>query len=148
MTDWTTSVRITSRPSFQEVRALLEGAGLPTSDLTPVNMEHFFILGFDDAAIGLVGLELYGSDALLRSLVVASQWQKRGLGSTLLAHVEAHARAQGVVSLYLLTTEASAFFSRHGFCDIQRKLAPKLIRAAREFADICPTNSAFMIKQF
>jgi len=147
MTDWTMSVRITARPSFQEVLALLEGAGLPTSDLTPVHMEHFFILGFDDAAIGLVGLELYGSDALLRSLVVASQWQKRGLGSTLLAHAEEHARAQGVVALYLLTTEASAFFSRHGFCDIQRKLAPELIQSTREFADICPTNSAFMVKQ-
>ena len=147
MTDWTTSVRITARPSFQAVLALLEGAGLPTSDLTPVHMEHFFILGFDDAAIGLVGLELYGRDALLRSLVVASQWQKRGLGSTLLAHAEEHARAQGVLSRYLLTTEASAFFSRHGFCDIQRKLAPELIRSTREFADICPTNSTFMVKK-
>jgi amino-acid N-acetyltransferase len=147
MTDWATSVRITPRPSFQEVLALLEDARLPTSDLTPAHMGHFFILGFDEAAVGLVGLELYGRDALLRSLVVASQWQKRGLGSTLLAHAEEHARAQGVVSLYLLTTEASAFFSRHGFCDIQRKLAPELIQSTREFADICPTNSAFMVKQ-
>ena len=147
MTDWATSVRITPRPSFQEVLALLEEARLPTSDLTPAHMQHFFILGFDDAAIGVVGLELCGSDALLRSLVVASQWQKRALGPTLLSHVEAHARAHGVVSLYLLTTEASAFFSRHGFCDIQRKLAPELIRSTREFADSCPTNSAFMVKQ-
>src|SRR5450755_1935121 len=40
-------------------------------------MEHFFILGFNDASIGLVGLELYGRDALLRSLVVAWQRQEK-----------------------------------------------------------------------
>src|ERR1039457_2204745 len=65
--------------------------------------------------------------------------KKSGLGE--------HARALGVVSVYLLTTETSTFFSRHGFCDIQRMLAIELIRATREFADICPTPSAFMLKQ-
>jgi hypothetical protein len=85
MTDWATNVRITQEPSRDEAFALLQDAGLPTSDLTPAHMEHFFILGFDGAAIGLVELELYGRDALLRSLVVASQRRKCALGSILLA---------------------------------------------------------------
>jgi N-acetylglutamate synthase-like GNAT family acetyltransferase len=139
MIDWATSVRVTPRPSCPKATALLKGAGSPTSELTPAHMEHFCILGFNDASIGLVGLELYGRDALLRCLVVALQWQKSGLGE--------HARALGVVSLYLLTTETSAFFSCHGFSDMQRMLAIELIRATREFADIWPTNSAFMLKQ-
>lgn len=85
MTDGARNVSITQEPSRDEAFALLQDAGLPTPDLTPAHMEHFFILGFDGAAIGLVGLELYGRDALLRSLVVASQRRKCGLGSILLA---------------------------------------------------------------
>ena len=147
MTDWLTSVRVTPRPSCEEALVLLKDAGLPTADLTPAHMEHFFSLGFDDAAIGLVGLELYGQDALLRSLVVVSQWRKSGLGSTLIAHAESHARAHGATSLYLLTTDAHAYFSRYGFSAIQRKLAPKSIRTTQEFAEICPTSSTLMVKQ-
>jgi len=43
MTDWATSVRITPRPSCEAAMALLKGAGLPTPDLTPAPMAHFFI---------------------------------------------------------------------------------------------------------
>jgi amino-acid N-acetyltransferase len=54
--------------------------------------------------VGLVGLELHGRDALLRSLVVDPNSRTNGIGSQLVEHAENYARARGVDSIYLLTT--------------------------------------------
>ncbi|HWX33859.1 MAG TPA: hypothetical protein VNZ53_41320 [Steroidobacteraceae bacterium] len=62
---------IRARPPLSTAVALLEAQGLPVSDITAGHLEHFFFAGSDGAPTGLVGLEIYGTDALLRSLVVA-----------------------------------------------------------------------------
>jgi hypothetical protein len=71
---------IHGRPTRSSAVALLEGEGLPVSDLTDRQLEHFFFTGPKDSPIGLVGLELHGSDALLRSLVVGAGARAAGLG--------------------------------------------------------------------
>jgi N-acetylglutamate synthase-like GNAT family acetyltransferase len=48
--------------------------------------------------------------------------------------------------MYLLTTTAAGFFERRGYVAAARESAPAEIRATREFADICPASSAFMVK--
>lgn len=53
--------------------ALLEAEKLPASDLTETHLEHFFFTGADGAPSALVGLEIYGEAALLRSLVVSAR---------------------------------------------------------------------------
>jgi amino-acid N-acetyltransferase len=125
---------------------LLERANLPVSDLTDLHLKRFFYTGPSDAPTGMVGLEVYGTVALLRSLVVSSDTRSEGLGSALVAHVEAHASSHGVQSLYLLTTTAEAFFARRGYHRIDRAVAPAAIRATQEFAALCPASSAFMFK--
>ena len=91
----------------------------------------------------MVGLELYGEVALLRSLAVASSRRGTGVGSGLVAHAERHARDQGVQSLYLLTTTAEQFFLRRGYARIPRDEAPTAIKGTKEFSGICPVSSAF-----
>ena len=59
---------IRGRPPRSTAAALLESQGLPISDITDEHLEHFFFVGSDGSPTGLVGLELYGGDALLRSL--------------------------------------------------------------------------------
>jgi len=134
-------------PSRHAAAALLEANGLPAADLTPDHMRHFFYAGAGEAPDGLVGIEIHGADALLRSLAVAAGCRAGGLGSALVSRAESHARAQGVRAIYLLTTTAEAFFARRGYARIGRDEAPAGIRATREFADICPTSSAFMFKR-
>ena len=135
-------------PSLSAVVATLEAASLPASDLTASHIEHFFYCGPEAQPSGLVGLQICGADALLRSLVVVADCRSSGLGSALVAQAESHARMLGAQAIYLLTTTAEAFFKRRGYSSIARDDAPAAIRATREFAEICPASSAFLIKRF
>lgn len=137
---------IFSRPSESGVKRLLAEAGLPTSDITARHLAHFFGFGSDNDLTGVVGLEMFGESALLRSLAVAAVYRGAGLGSRLVAHAERHARDQGVRSLYLLTTTAEAFFQRRGYSRIPREKAPTAIQGTAEFSGICPASSTFMVK--
>jgi amino-acid N-acetyltransferase len=138
---------IRERPPHRSVVALLEAEGLPASDLTEAHLEHFFFTGSDGAPSALVGLEIYGEAALLRSLVVSAAARSQGLGSALLRHAEEYAAAQQVRALYLLTTTAEPYFEHRGYRRIDRSRAPPSIQSTREFASLCPSSSAFMIKQ-
>ncbi len=101
---------IQKHPSQQAVKSLLSEAGLPASDIAPGLLGHFFACGSREAPMGVVGLELYGEVALLRSLAVRPAHRRGGLGSALVAHAERHARAQGVGRLYLSPPRPSAFY--------------------------------------
>jgi amino-acid N-acetyltransferase len=135
-------------PSFRAAVALLAAVGLPSSDLTEPQLEHFLFAGPRDAPTGLVGLELYDGVALLRSLAVAPDAQRSGLGSALLEQAEGYAYAHGVRSLYLLTTSAQHFFERRGYRLTSREGCPAAIRSTSEFASLCPATSALMVKSW
>jgi amino-acid N-acetyltransferase len=137
---------IRGRPPRSTAVALLQSQGLPISDITDEHLEHFFFFASDGSPIGLVGLELYGTTALLRSLVVGENARGNGLGSTLVEHAEQYAATMGVRSLYLLTTTAERFFKRLGYGRIERSQAPTSIKETREFTSLCPASSAFMMK--
>jgi amino-acid N-acetyltransferase len=138
---------IRARPLLSTAAALLQAQGLPVSDITDEHLEHFFYIGSDGAPTGLVGVEIYGADALLRSLVVGDAARTQGLGSSLVEHAEDYAALRHVSAMYLLTTTAESFFRRRGYRCIDRALAPPAIQSTREFAGLCPAKSAFMIKR-
>jgi amino-acid N-acetyltransferase len=138
---------IFAKPNEAAVKQLLSESGLPIEDITTQHLHHFFGCGSGLELEGLVGLELYGDVALLRSLAVASSKRGTGVGSGLVAHAERHARDQGVQSLYLLTTTAEQFFLRRGYARVPRDEAPAAIKGTKEFSGICPSSSAFMVKQ-
>jgi len=137
---------IRSGPGPSAATALLREAKLPSADITAERLRHFFYHGAPAAPTGIVGLELYGAEGLLRSLVVAPQARSTGVGTILLRHAERYAHAQGVRNLHLLTTTAETYFARHGYQRIDRGQAPPAITATNEFTDLCPTNSTLMVK--
>ena len=102
-------VEITARPPLAAAVALLQAAELPIEDLTDSHLEHFFMAGQPESPVAVVGLELFGRHALLRSLAVDPQIRATGIGSRLVEHVEAYARAHGAEAVYLLTTTAEVF---------------------------------------
>jgi amino-acid N-acetyltransferase len=139
-------MKIFSRPPEAGVKNLLAASGLDSSDLTPDHLEHFFGVGQKEELEGVVGLELFDSVGLLRSLAVASSRRRAGLGAKLVAHAEDYARKKGLASLYLLTVSAEPFFKRRGYHRTDREKAPPAIRKTKEFDEICPSNSALMVK--
>lgn len=133
-----------ARPSdWPEIEKLLQNASLPTEDA--VDHLDWFTVGVgatDLVAVG--GFESHGSDALLRSFVVAPQLRGRHQGGTLLRHVLCDAAAAGVTNVLLLTESAAPFFERHGFRSVERKDAPPSIKNTREFKQLCPASAQLM----
>lgn len=141
------SLAIHQAPRRRDVVRLLESAALPTSDLTDDHMQDFFYAGPEAAPIGIVGVQLYGADALLRSLVVIEAHRTHGLGRSLVERAERHARERGASTIYLLTTTAESFFRSRGYAVASRDNAPAAIRSTPEFAGLCPASSAFLSKR-
>jgi len=138
---------IRGRPPRTAVVALLQAQGLPVSDITDEHLQRFFFMGSEGSPTGLVGIEIYGTDGLIRSLVVAEKARARGIGSALVQHVEDYATSCRVSALYLLTTTAETFFEHRGYRRADRAQAPLAIQATAELASLCPASSTFMIKR-
>lgn len=95
----TESLLIRRRPPRPSAMTLLHSQGLPALDITDEHLEHFFFTGSDGFPTGLVGIELYGTDALLRSLIGAESTRTRGIGSALVQHTEDYAASHQRTSL-------------------------------------------------
>ena len=137
---------IHTHPSLTATTTLLDAAGLPSSDLTERHLEHFLFSGPRHSPTGVIGLEMYGHVALLRSLAVDPVARKTGVGSRLVQEAEALAQANGIQALYLLTTTARHFFEKRGYSAISRSDCPEAIRSTAEFASLCPASSALLMK--
>ena len=107
-------MNIIRKPPEAAVKKLLASVQLPTADITPEHMEHFFGAWAGPNLEGVVGVELLGSAALLRSLAVVASKRSSGLGSALLAQVEQYATEKAVRSMFLLTTTAESYFKKRG----------------------------------
>ncbi len=71
-------MNIFRNPLGPQVKNLLTESQLPASDLSHKNLKHFFGCGTPQTPKGVVGLEICGKVALLRSLAVATDC--RGIG--------------------------------------------------------------------
>jgi amino-acid N-acetyltransferase len=136
-----------SADQLAEIRQLLSASDLPTVDISPSASLLFFGCRSENRLVGVIGLEVYGTVALLRSLAVDPTQSKHGLGKSLADFAEAHAASLGVESLFLLTTTADAFFSGLGYAPASRDKAPVSIKNTSQFSGLCPASSVFMCKR-
>jgi N-acetylglutamate synthase-like GNAT family acetyltransferase len=127
------------------VLALLEAAGLPGGGVEEW-LAHFVVAVSGERLVGVAGLEMYGSDALLRSVAVAEDWRGRGLGGVLTDEALGAAARAGVRAVYLLTETAERYFPRHGFHRIARGEASEAVRQSVEFRELCPASSTVMMR--
>jgi amino-acid N-acetyltransferase len=128
------------------IRSLLSEAALPLEGLEVAFPKGYVVARVGDGIVGCAGLEVYGSDGLLRSLAVAESERKNGLGSRLVADRLDAARADGLASLFAITTTAADFFQGLGFERTGRDVVPSGIRGSVEFASICPSSAAVFRK--
>ncbi len=140
-------MQIFHRPPESRSRALLAECDLPTTDLESRHFDHFLGCGSAEEPQGIVGLEIFGSVALLRSLAVTEEARGLGCGQALVAGAETYAIEKGVHDLYLLTNTAERFFARLGYSRSERNAAPEPIKRTQEFSSLCPDSAALMVKK-
>ena len=128
------------------VKQLLAECALPCEDITPAHLQHFLVVRHQIKLVGVIGLELLGSFALLRSLAVQIDFRGQKIASQLTKQAEAYARSHEVRSLHLLTTTAEGFFTKQDYHMIDRNAVPVVVRETTEFRSICPSSAKCMVK--
>lgn len=131
------------------VEALLSEQALPTAGVATmfaVDPTQFLLAVDDDDVIAVAGVEACGAHALLRSVTVRGEWQRRGLGHELVTRAVAHAETRGIAALYLLTMTAEHYFPRFGFTRIARHDVPPEVAGTVEFTSACPASAITMRK--
>jgi amino-acid N-acetyltransferase len=128
------------------VKQVLLDCGLPNEDIILDHLDHFLILRDDDGLAGVVGLEIFGKCALLRSLAVTQSNRDKGFGTQLTKQAEVYARSKKVSALYLLTLTAEGFFAKQGYQKTDRNLVPTVLQQTTEFKNLCPASAVCMVK--
>lgn len=126
------------------VATLLSTSDLPVEGIKE-NFRDFIVAEDGRDIIGAIGLEIFGSSALLRSAVVAPGHRGSGVGSRLVEAILERAKRAGLEELYLLTTSAKDYFPRFGFRQTTRAEVPTPITQSVEFQGACPATAVVMI---
>lgn len=124
----------------------LRDAELPVDDLTEPGRAFFTFSTLAGMHVGYGGFEQYGSDALVRSLVIAPDHRGMGLGRNLLAVLLREAFDAGARTAWALTTDTVAFFGKAGFKLVTRDMAPATILTTRQAAGLCPSTAALLAR--
>jgi amino-acid N-acetyltransferase len=141
----TATIRMAAPGDFAGVVRLLEVADLPTAGLDR-SLPDFLVAEESGRVVGVVGLEVYGDCALMRSAAVDAGRRGSGLGIDLVESLLRRATMRGVREIYLLTTTAEHFFPRFGFLTIPRGEVAPAVRASEEFRGACPDTAIAMRK--
>lgn len=134
-----------AQPHRNTIIALLSAEKLPTVDL-PESLDNFIAAIADAEVIGVAGLEIYSSFALLRSVAVRSDFRSQGIAAILLHRIDAIASLKGLTEIYLLTETASDYFEGKTFQRINRTDVPEEIQHSSEFSHVCPQSAIVMKK--
>ena len=140
----TLTIEPAQKADESDVRALLLAAQLPVEGLAMSFPAGYAIARRAGVMVGCAGLEIYGRDALLRSVAVTAGERGTGVGVALVRDRLANAESAGLGAVYLLTTTAPNFFRRFGFEPYERANVPPAMQRSAEFAEICPSSAACM----
>jgi amino-acid N-acetyltransferase len=116
---------------------------LPLDDLRE-HLDTAIVARRDGAVVGVAALEVYPDGVLMRSVAVAPELQRQGLGRRLTGAVLELARDLHAPHVYLLTTTAERFFPKFGFERIDRLDVPASVQTSIEFRSACPSSAIVM----
>ena len=142
----TINIQKAGEKDFETVCKLLLQENLPIADLNPL-LENFFIAVEDNKITGVIGMDRYGKDGLLRSAIVQKQYRNKGIAAALVARLFDEAAKQGVSTLYLITDTAAAYFEKKGFNKITKAEVAPAVLESKEFNGLCPASSIIMVQK-
>ena len=139
-------IRKATNRDLGAVEQLLSANDLPL-DGVKENLPGFIVAEEGGRVIGTVGLEKFGSIALLRSAVVSNERRGSGVGHRLVEQSLDYAEKDGIEELFLLTTTAEEYFPRFGFTRTTRSAVPSAVKASAEFRGACPDTALVMTRR-
>jgi amino-acid N-acetyltransferase len=140
-------IREATNRDLPAVERLLSANDLPL-DGVKENFPSFVVAEDKGEIAGAIGLEKFGSVALLRSAVVSPQHRGSGIGRKLVERLLERADSEGIEELFLLTTTAEKYFPRFGFAPTTRAAVPVAVKASAEFQGACPDTAVVMTRRF
>jgi amino-acid N-acetyltransferase len=133
-----------ARPAdIGEIEELLKASDLPVEGARE-HIDHFFVSRDGGFLAGVIGLEQYDEEGLLRSLAVRESHRSKGIGNTLYLRLIDEARSLRIRRLILLTTTAEAYFSARGFRKVDRSRIGGALKHSAEFTGACPESALCM----
>ena len=139
-------IRSTKGSDLPAVETLLAQNDLPIDGVRE-NFSGFVVADDRGVITGAIGLEKYGSVALLRSAVVSPDHRGSGIGRQLVEQLLDRAEEAGVDELFLLTTTAEKYFPKFGFTQTTRAAVPDAVKASAEFRGACPDTAIVMTRR-
>jgi len=98
-----------------------------------------------DGVVGYGGLETYGDNTLVRSILVKPTLRSQGVGCWIVEQLRMRASSSGARCAFVLTKDAQAYFERPVFAVVDRKDAAPTILATPQAAGLCPASAVLMI---
>lgn len=146
----TVTIREAERADADAIRALLAACELGSNDVLAAGTRYWLAEDGAGAAVGVIGMEIGGGAALLRSAGVRADLRGRGLGARLLQALFEGARERGIARVYLFSTDAGSYWTRRGFREVP---VPELVAAlpdapqVRHYDDLgwLPTEVAYRL---
>jgi N-acetylglutamate synthase-like GNAT family acetyltransferase len=126
------------------ILSLLTDAGLPADGVRDSLGSFIVMRDGDGSVVGMAGIEVYGHQALLRSLCVRPDYQSKGLGARLTAALLRMAVARRCTEAYLLSTTAEQYGEKRGFSRVERSEITGPVTASSEFQTACPRTAVAM----
>lgn len=136
-------IRPAQSTDLSAVQALLKSYQLPLDDLEK-HLATAVVAEDDGRLVATAALEVYGSEALLRSVAVAENQRRTGLGGQIVQAILELAHQQGISEVYLLTETAADYFPRFGFQPITRAEVAETVQQSAEFTTACPASAQAM----
>lgn len=128
-----------------DVIKLLNNNNLPTIDIANSSI-HLFVGKYNNEIVGVIGIEIYKTTGLLRSLAVEDSFKKLKIGTKLIRKIFNHSLSNNIADVYLLTETAPDYFKKFSFDEVDRSSVPDIIMQTQEFKEICPDTAIVMHK--
>jgi amino-acid N-acetyltransferase len=105
----------TGRPDeIEQISKLITSENMPAIEVDRW-LDSFFVLDDGEKLVGCAGVEVYGEDALLRSVMTAPELRGTGEGVRMINAALDYMRDRGVKRCFLFTMTAERWFPRFGF---------------------------------
>ena len=95
------------------------------------DLEQFVVLAHDDEVIGCAAINSYADEKIaeLACLAVNPFYRDGGRGERILGHIEKHAKAHNIKTLFVLSTQTTQWFVERGFAEADINALPESRRA-------------------